>query len=152
MFTLSSVLYYFVQKPVTEENPIINPISSHPFRSKKYKEECFPQSAQFLDFQWTPKGLSGQLRGVMSGLKPLPWDCLVQVDPRTFIKEINLKKVLFDKSNKYFKMQTAGLETRIDAQKELLDLILTNLKEFHNEYYEITNEYVKVLLTNDTFW
>ena len=49
-------------------------------------------------------------------------------------------------------MLTAGLETRIDAQKELLDLILTNLKEFHNEYYEITNEYVRVLLTNDTFW
>ena len=151
MLTLSSVLYYFVQKPVHEENPI-NPTSSHPFRSKKYKEESFPQSAQFLDFQWTPEGLSGQFRGVMSGLKPLPWDCLVQIDPRTFIKEINLKKVLFDKSKKYFKMVTAGLETRIDAQKELLDLILTNLKEFHKEYYEVTNEYVKVLLTNDIFW
>ena len=85
-------------------------------------------------------------------MKPLPWDCLVQIDPRTFIKEMNLKKVLFDKSKKYFKMVTAGLETRIDAQKELLDLILTNLKEFHKEYYEVTNEYVKVLLTNDIFW
>ena len=66
--------------------------ATHPFRSEKYQKEIFPQSAQFLDFQWTPEGLSGQFRGVMSGLKPLYWDCLIHVDTRQFNKGTSINK------------------------------------------------------------
>ena len=69
-----------------------------------------------------------------------------------FLKEITLKKALFDEAGKYYESVTAGLLTRIDAQNELLDLILHNLKNYHSNYFEVTKEFVKVQLTGDTFW
>eukprot|EP00092_Neocalanus_flemingeri_P002053 GFUD01002191.1.p1 GENE.GFUD01002191.1~~GFUD01002191.1.p1 ORF type:complete len:380 (+),score=82.91 GFUD01002191.1:109-1248(+) len=152
MLTLANTLFYlhntYKHKGRSEDDP---KQASHPFKSEKYQEEKFPQSFQFLDFQWTPEGLSGQFRGVMSGLKPLTWDCLLQVDTRCFAKEVQMKKALLDKNGKYQKLVTAGLQTRLDAQKELLELIVGNLKTFHQEHFEVTNEFVKVHVTGEIF-
>ena len=150
MLTLSSTLFYLIHKQNKRSEDQSK--ASHPFRCGKYKGEHFPQSAQFLDFQYTPEGLSGQFRGVMSGLKPLTWDCLLQIDTRCFAKEVLLKKALFDKRGKYQKLVTAGLQTRIDAQKESLDLIVDNLKAYHLENFGVTDQFVKVHITGETFW
>jgi len=150
MLTLSYALYYLVNK-LTANSDDEEKQASHPFKAKRYREENFPQSAQFLDFQWIPDGLPGQFRGVMSGLKPLKWDCLLQVDTRCFAKEVMLKKALVDKHGKYRPIVTAGLETRIDAQKELLALVVDNLKKYHQDYFQVTDEFVKVLITGETF-
>lgn len=150
MLTLSLAAYYLVNK--SRESSKDEPKQvSHPFRNARYRQEKFPQSAQFLDFQWTPEGLSGQFRGVMSGLKPLQWDCLLHVDKKCFAKEVSLKKALVDKGGKYRKLVTAGLETRIDAQKELLNLVVNNLKEFHQDDFEVEEDFVKVKITGKTF-
>jgi len=150
MLTLSNAVFYIYNKQFNRKDA--EEESTHPFKREKYKAEKFPQSAQFLDFQWTPEGLSGQFRGVMSGLKPLAWECLLQIDQRCFGKEIKLKKALVEPSGKYRKLVTAGLDTRIDAQKELLDLVVDNLKSYHREYFEVTDEFVKSHITGDTFW
>ena len=48
----------------------------------EYQQDQFPQSAQFLDFGWTKTGLSGQHRGVLSGLKPVEWKHWIHIDKR----------------------------------------------------------------------
>ena len=150
MLTLSCTLHYLLKKSAghTEES---QKKFSHPFKTEKYRNDNFPQSAQFLDFQWLPEGLTGQFRGVMSGLKPLKWDCLLQVDPRCFAKEVGLKKALVETSKRYRSLVTAGLGTRLDAQRELLDLILENLDSYHKNDFEVTKEFVKVNITNKIF-
>ena len=78
MFTLPSLVFHFLQEKEEEKTEKSSPVH-HPFLDSRYQSPSFPKSAQFLDFQWTPQGLSGQFRGVLSGLKPLDWRCLLQV-------------------------------------------------------------------------
>ena len=150
MLTLSCALNYFLKTSAGQAEESQKK-SFHPFTNGKYRNENFPQSAQFLDFQWLPEGLTGQFRGVMSGLKPLKWDCLLQVDPRCFAKEVSLKRALVDTSKRYRRLVTAGLGTRLDAQKELLGLVVDNLDRYHKNDFEVTKEFVKVNITNKTF-
>ena len=98
MFTISSILFHWLQNRGTRRG---KQDISHPFQDARFKTEFFPQSAQFLDFQWTPSGLSGQLRGVLSGLKPLDWKNLIHVDNKQFEHELMLKRALMEEGGIY---------------------------------------------------
>ena len=98
MFTISSILFHWLQNRGTRRG---KQDISHPFQDARFKTEFFPQSAQFLDFQWTPSGLSGQLRVVLSGLKPLDWRNLIHVDNKQFEHELMLKRALMEEGGIY---------------------------------------------------
>ena len=93
MLTISSMLFHWLQdkQPVKEKKEL-----THPFQNPRFKTEAFPKSAQFLDFQWTATGLSGQFRGILSGLKPLDWRQLLQCDQKQFVHELLLKRALLE--------------------------------------------------------
>ena len=150
MLSVACAINYLLAK-ISSNKQNISKEGEHPFRISRYREETFPQSAQFLDFQWMPKGLPGQHRNVMSGLKPLRKECLIHVDPKCFASEVKLKEVLFDENARYRKSMTAGLDSRIDAQMELLHLVLDNLKEFHEQYFDVTEESIVLKLAGKKF-
>ena len=98
MLTISSILFHWLQdKEKLKEKTEF----THPFQNPRFQTDLFPKSAQFLDFQWTPTGLSGQFRGVLSGLKPLEWRNLLQCDGKQFGHELMLKRALMEKGGGY---------------------------------------------------
>ena len=143
MLTLPALAFHFLQKATKEKKQ--NSDVKHPFESPHYQTEKFPASAQFLDFQWTPEGLSGQARGVLSGLKPLHWRNLLNIDRKQFTYELSLKKELMRAGGPYREKVTAGLDGRLDAQKELLGLVLENLRSYHTNTYHFTAEGFTIL-------
>ena len=148
MLTISCAINYFMNGRQPRTN---NEQENHPFKMSKYRESNFPQSAQFLDYQWTPEGVPGQFKNLMTGLKPLDRECLIHVDTKCFDQEVKLRNALLDKSRKYRDLVTAGLDSNLDAQKELLDLVIENLHDFHQEHFEITKEDIKVNITGKVF-
>ena len=98
MLTISSILFHWLQaKKKRKEKTEF----THPFQNPRFQTELFPKSAQFLDFQWTPTGLSGQFRGILSGLKPLDWRNLLQCDEKQFGHELMLKRALMEEGGGY---------------------------------------------------
>ena len=148
MLTISCAINYLLNNQQAGTN---NEQENHPFKMSKYRQGNFPQSAQFLDYQWTPEGVPGQFKNMMTGLKPLDRDCLIHVDTKCFVEEIKLRKALLDKSRKYRDLVTAGLDWRLDAQKELLDLVIDNLKSYHQEHFQVTKQDIKVNITGEIF-
>jgi len=137
MLTISSILFHWLQdKEKRKEKTEF----THPFQNPRFQTELFPKSAQFLDFQWTPTGLSGQFRGILSGLKPLDWRNLLQCDEKQFGHELMLKQALMVKGGGYREKVSAGLDCRLDAQQELLDLVLQNLRLFHGDTFAFTED------------
>ena len=147
MLTLPALAAHFLQKPTKEKNPEVK----HPFENGHYQTERFPASGQFLDFQWSPEGLSGQARGVLSGLKPLHWRNLLHIDRKQFTYELGLKRELMRVSGPYREKVIAGLDSRLDAQKELLELVLGNLRSYHTDTFHFTEEGFTIL-PNSTFY
>jgi len=137
MFTISSILFHWLQD---KENLKEKTEFTHPFQNPRFQTELFPKSAQFLDFQWTPTGLSGQFRGILSGLKPLDWRNLLQCDRKQFGHELMLKRALMEEGGGYREKVSAGLNSRLDAQQELLDLVLQNLRLFHADTFAFTED------------
>ena len=54
MFTLPSLVCHFLQESKEKKLDKSKPVH-HPFLDVRYQSPSFPKSAQFLDFQWTPK-------------------------------------------------------------------------------------------------
>ena len=148
MLTLACAIDYFLN---SKQSRIDNEQENHPFKMSKYRQPNFPQSAQFLDYQWIPEGVPGQFKNMMTGLKPLDRECLIHVDTKCFDEEVKLRTALLDKSRKYRDLVTAGLDSNLDAQKELLDLVIDNLLDYHEEHFEITKEAINVNITGKIF-
>jgi hypothetical protein len=151
MLTLSSVVFHLIQRSNNKEKRVKDAEINHPFEDPQYQTKQFPKSAQFLDFQWTPSGLSGQFKGVLSGLKVLDWQNLIQIDEKQFNYELMLKKALMRPDGPYIEKVTAGLDRRLDAQQELLQLVLDNLRAFHTNSFHFTDGGFTILPNNSTY-
>ena len=71
-----------IRPPTTYRQQKQNTLKISALQVSEYQQDQFPQSAQFLDFGWTKTGLSGQHRGVLSGLKPVEWKHWIHIDKR----------------------------------------------------------------------
>lgn len=151
MLTLSSIVFHFLDRTIGQEKRQSESQFTHPFLNPRLKATTFPKSFQFLDFQWTPEGLSGQFKGVLSGLKPLDWRNLLQIDDKCFVHELKLKRELMRRDGPFIEKVTAGLDNRRDAQQELLELVLDNLKYFHSHTFNFTEDGLTIEPCNKTY-
>ena len=90
--------------------------------------------------------LGGQ-GGVHIGLKPIDKKCLLEIDDK-FLTEINLKKDLLNTQREKVLQSTSTSE---ESQIEMLGEILSYLKEFHNDKYEINKDHVFIKATNEKY-
>jgi hypothetical protein len=90
--------------------------------------------------------LGGQ-GGVHIGLKPIEKKRWLEIDDK-FQTEISLKKDLLITQREEVLQSTSTSE---ESQIEMLGEILSYLKEFHNEKYEITKDHILVKATKDKY-
>ena len=120
----------------------------HPFLTPRYREPGFPAAAQFLDSQWEKARLGGQHRGTQSGLRPVSPDHLLHIEPACYVEQMRQKAVLV---GGHRNTVTASLHCRLDAQAELLEVVLDIVAKHHTEHFSLTPHTVQSTLTGEIF-
>lgn len=141
MLTLTSLIsnYLFPKQVGNNLRKVQHPYD-HPYDALRegWYGEDFPKSAMFLDTLWVanPQEVPPQLKNnTQSGLRVLHPKNWMHMDEKRFEYEMMLKNVMMrDDFKERDKMLISSPDKRAEEQ-ELLDTIIDNLREFHQEHY-----------------
>ena len=86
--------------------------------------------------------------GVDIGLRPIEESSWLEID-NLFLQEIELKQKLYKKRKKDVLITPPD---SIEIQKEVLDILLDHLKDFHSDAYKVTRESIEVIKSNTIYY